>query len=152
MLQTVTSQSAPSQTQIQNNMVVSERSTVEEVSFEWSVWVYSSALKLRTTSHVSVIHSGGEIFWLWRKLQYLFQWFGFEFFVSCLTIRFVPLCFIVFFFHRGVLQALIKKQFPAPDRKVADLFGIDDFDSGMPGRSSPAPGQRTPKKRKKPGQ
>ena len=37
MLQTVTSQSAPNQTQIQNNMVVSERSTVEEVSFEWSV-------------------------------------------------------------------------------------------------------------------
>lgn len=59
---------------------------------------------------------------------------------------------LCFFFHRGVLQALIKKQFPAPDRKVADLFGIDDFDSGMPGRSSPAPGQRTPKKRKKPGQ
>jgi len=51
-----------------------------------------------------------------------------------------------------VLQALIKKQFPAPDRKVANLFGIDDFDSGMPGRSSPAPGQLTPKKRKKPGQ
>ncbi|XP_073258615.1 protein strawberry notch homolog 1-like isoform X3 [Porites lutea] len=51
---------------------------------------------------------------------------------------------------KGVLQALIKKQFPAPDRKVADLFGINDFDSGMPGRSSPAPGQLTPKKRKKP--
>lgn len=62
------------------------------------------------------------------------------------------LCHCVFFFNRGVLQALIKKQFPAPDRKVADLFGIDDFDSGMPGRSSPAPGQLMPKKRKKPGQ
>lgn len=37
MLQTGTSQSAPNQTQIQNNIVVSERSTVEEVSFEWSV-------------------------------------------------------------------------------------------------------------------
>lgn len=59
---------------------------------------------------------------------------------------------VCIFFNRGVLQALIKKQFPAPDRKVADLLGIDDFDSGMPGRSSPAPGQLTPKKRKKPGQ
>ena len=36
MLQTVPSQSAPNQTQI-NNMLVSERSTIEEVSFEWSV-------------------------------------------------------------------------------------------------------------------
>lgn len=147
MLHTVTSESAPNQTQIQSIMVVSERSTIEEVSFKWSVWGYSSASKLRTTSHASVIHSGGEIFWLWRKLQYLFHWFGFESFVTCLTI-----CFVCVFFNRGVLQALIKKQFPAPDRKVADLFGINDFDSGMPGRSSPAPGQLTPKKRKKPGQ
>ena len=37
MLQTGTSQRAPNQTQIQNIMVVSERSTVEEVSCEWSV-------------------------------------------------------------------------------------------------------------------
>lgn len=50
---------------------------------------------------------------------------------------------------KGVLQALIKKQFPAPDtRKVADLFGID-VDGKISGRSSPASGQLTPKKRKK---
>ena len=37
MLHTVTSESAPNQTQIQSIMVVSERSTIEEVSFKWSV-------------------------------------------------------------------------------------------------------------------
>ena len=59
--------------------------------------------------------------------------------------------FLTFFCCRGVLQALIKKQFPAPDtRKVADLFGIDD-DGKISGRSSPASGQLTPKKRKKQG-
>ncbi|KAJ7378733.1 Protein strawberry notch 1 [Desmophyllum pertusum] len=51
---------------------------------------------------------------------------------------------------KGVLQALIEKQFPAADRrKVTDLFGIDsDASDKMSDRSSPAPGQRTPKKRK----
>ena len=57
------------------------------------------------------------------------------------------------FYSRGVLQALIKKQFPAPDgRKVADLFGIDsDASDKMSDRSSPAPERLTPVKRRKKG-
>ena len=124
-------------------------STVEEVSFEWSVWVYSSASELRTTSHVSVIHSGGEIFGYEENCSIYFD--DLELNLLLLVSQF-DLSHCVFFLNRGVLQALIKKQFPAPDRKVADLFGIDNFDSGVLGRSSPAPGQLTPKKRKKPGQ
>ena len=44
------------------------------------------------------------------------------------------------FYSRGVLQALIKKHFPAPgSKKVEDLFGID------------VPGRLTPVKRRKKG-
>ena len=54
------------------------------------------------------------------------------------------------FCSRGVLQALIEKQFPVGDRrKVADLFAVRDK---MLGRSSPASRPGTPKKRKLQGQ
>lgn len=58
-----------------------------------------------------------------------------------------------FFCSRGVLQALIEKQFPAADRRrVADLFGIDsDASDKMSDRSSPALGQGTPKRRRQQG-
>lgn len=51
---------------------------------------------------------------------------------------------------KSVLQALIKKHFPAPGiKKVEDLFGIDsDASDKMPGKSSPLPGRLTPVKRK----
>lgn len=55
---------------------------------------------------------------------------------------------------RGVLQALIEKQFPAADRKkVADLFAVNsDSRDKMLGRSSPASRPGTPKKRRQQGQ
>lgn len=57
------------------------------------------------------------------------------------------------FCSRGVLQALIEKQFPAADRrKVADLFAISsDSRNKMLGRSSPASRPGTPKKRRQQG-
>ena len=53
-----------------------------------------------------------------------------------------------------MLQTLIEKHFPAADRrKVADLFSIDsDASDKMSDRSSPAPGQLTPQKRRQQGQ
>jgi len=61
---------------------------------------------------------------------------------------------VLSFCSRGVLQALIEKQFPAADRrKVADLFGVNnDSRDKMLARSSPASRPGTPKKRRQQGQ
>lgn len=43
----------------------------------------------------------------------------------------------MFFFCRGVLQSLIEKHFPAPDRqKLYSLLGID-----LPSKKTPAPSE-----------
>ena len=91
-------------------------------------------------------------FWLWfrnRLNEILVTWpFARQIILKHLSDEFLHIIY-----SRGVLQALIKKQFPAPDgRKVAELFGIDsDTSDRMSGRSSPAPERLTPVKRRKKG-
>ena len=49
--------------------------------------------------------------------------------------------------RRGVLQSLIEKHFPAPNRKkMADLFKLDADSDGSERKAPPVPG---PKKRKR---